>query len=141
MDWFYTVLAVVLSGVSYFMGRYQTKAKTLRCDDIEALKRVFGSGRLTPLLKSENGDLYEPTRCIVILDSGKPLRHGTVESRSRIKAPCIENYIDAVVDKAVDYGVSKEEVTKYMAKALTYHYDMHTILMNDKEGKENAENR
>ena len=123
-DWFVPVLSGLLCGAAYLCGRYHAKVKRLDCTDAGAVKSVFKQGEITPLLESENGDLYKPNRCIVVLDGGKPLMYGVAEIASRLKPPCFENYIEAVVDMAATNGVSKEDTLRYMAEALTRHYDM-----------------
>lgn len=129
-DWLYPMLSGLLCGASYLFGLWRgSRVKKLDCDDFEAVKKVYEHDELTPLLKLPNGDLYRPTRCIMVIDGGKTGRYAAIGSEEG-KSRDLYNNVAAVVEIAATNGVSKEDAVYTMALAVDVIYNRQ---MEDKQ--------
>lgn len=122
MDWLYPVLAGVISGAAYLLGRLRgSKSKRLDCNDFEAVKRLMEND-LTILLQVPNGDLYRPTRSIIVIDSGRAGRYAVFGSSEEVHRDFYNN-VAAMAEVAFDSGVSKEDAVYTMALAVDVIYN------------------
>lgn len=129
MDWFYTAFVGFLLGVAYLVGRWRgSKSKRLDCNDFESVKRLMEND-LTILLQVPNGDLYRPTRSIIVIDSGKAGRYAVFGSSEEVHRDFYNN-VAAMAEVAFDSGVSKEDAVYTMALAVDVIYNRR---MEDKQ--------